>query len=294
MTIKNCFSTIAFMLLATGALFTGCQADKQTYSEGERILFADTLASYPVLENETEIDIPVASTVRRDYDRTFGVEIVDQGSTAIENRHYRLTSNSVTIKAGETVANVRLQTVFDAFKAADSLGVILRLVMPDKLTWETYSNQTKVVFRKFCQLQLEDWTADGGNYIFYATFPYESLTQILVKAEAMPDGERLRFKSLLGKDFDLTMRFYGEDPTDPIVEVLPQRAFFTNNYGVITAQTDVAAPNYYYACDKYTVFYLTSFSENVDTFGTYMYMLEWITQKQADYYANNGFGQGGL
>lgn len=294
MTITNYFSTIAFTLFATGVLFTGCQADKQTYSEGERVLFADTLAAYPVLENETEIDIPVASTVRRDYDRTFGVEIVDQGSTAIENRHYRLVSSSITIKAGETAANVRLQTVFDAFGPADSLGVILRLVMPDQLAWDAYSNQTKVVFRKFCQLQLEDWTADGGNYIFYATFPYESLTRVLVKAEAMPDGERLRFKSLLGDNFDLTMRFYGEDPTDPVVEVLPQRAFYASNYGVVTTETASGTPNYYYACDKYTVFYLTSYSENVGIFGTYMYMLEWITQKEADYYANYGFGQGGF
>ena len=291
------FIILAITLFAAGALTTGCDADRVSYSEAERIMFADTLQTCPVVpDNDAGFAVKVASTVRCDYDRTFGVEVVDAGSTAIENYHYRLAANSVTIKAGEGAAEVRLLADYDHFEASDSLGVVLRLVTPDAVKWDMYPQQTKVVFMKCCPFDIHDWTSDGGNFILYATFPFSdsSIEKRLVKAEAMPDGRRIRFKSMLGEGFDLKMRFSTGDPLDPTVEVLPKKAFFASNYGDIYSQTDPAASSYYYACQKQIVFYLLSYSDNVGSFGSYAYILEWITQKQADYYASHGFPASGL
>ena len=64
---------------------TGCHERYVTYSDAEYVMFADTLATYPVQQDVEWISIPVVSTVTRDYDRTIGVEIIDKGSNAIEN-----------------------------------------------------------------------------------------------------------------------------------------------------------------------------------------------------------------
>ena len=100
---------------------TGCQERYVTYDDAEYVMFADTLATYPVQQDVEWISIPVVSTVTRDYDRTFGVEIVDKSSNAIENLHYRLESNTITIKAGETRSDVRVHGYYDNIGATDSL-----------------------------------------------------------------------------------------------------------------------------------------------------------------------------
>ena len=92
---------IITVLFATGllaALATGCKEEYKTYSDAEYVLFADTLATYAVLQDQDYFSVPVSSTVACDYDRTFGVEIIDQGSNAVEGKHYRLLSNTITIR----------------------------------------------------------------------------------------------------------------------------------------------------------------------------------------------------
>ena len=68
----------------------GCHERYVTYSDAEYIMFADTMATYPVQSVDSTFKIPVVSTVTRDYDRIVGVEIIDKGSNAIEMKHYRL------------------------------------------------------------------------------------------------------------------------------------------------------------------------------------------------------------
>ncbi|MEG1700713.1 MAG: DUF4984 domain-containing protein, partial [Alistipes sp.] len=247
MTVIKSISSITLTLLAAGALFTSCEADKVTYSGAERVLFADTMATYPILAEDKGFDVAVASTVTCDYDRTFGVEIVDKGSTAIENYHYRLETNNVTIKAGEGSGVVRLLANYDHFEASDSLGVVLRLIVPDQLNWESlYPTQTKVVFMKCCPFDASKWVADGGNFMLYATFPLSesSVVHRLVKAEVAPDGKHIIFKKLISDVYDITMHFDDTDPLEPTVEVLPQISFADTNYGVIYMQTDDSVDNY--------------------------------------------------
>lgn len=292
-------ATIALSLLTAGVFMTGCDRDYVTYSEGERILFVDTLQTYPVTKDGDGLNVRISSTVKCDYDRTFGIEVVDKGSTAIENFHYNLSSNSVTIKAGEYAADVKVIGHYDNIEASDSIGTILRIVAPEQLNWEMYGNQTKIVFMKSCPFSTEDFTADGGNYIFYATFPFSDseIKKFLVKAEAMPDGERIRFKALFGDAdgrFDIIMRFKTDDLLEPKVEVLNQTAFYASNYGNVNVYTYDSGTNYYYACQKFITFALTCELPDIGTFGAYQYILEWISQKEADYYTRNGFPSTGL
>ena len=90
---------------------------------------------YPVLgyahctgrtEQRRSLDIPVAATEACSYDRTVAVEVIDKKSNAIEGKHYTIESNTITIKAGERAANVRIRGNYDAIAATDSLGLTLR------------------------------------------------------------------------------------------------------------------------------------------------------------------------
>ena len=124
--MKHIFRYIAISFLAA-AVLTGCKENYVTYDDAEYVMFADTMATYPVRMDVEYFSIPVVSTVVRDYDRTFGVEVIDKGNNAIENLHYRLKSNTVTIKAGEIRADVLVHGFYDNIEATDSLGFQLRL-----------------------------------------------------------------------------------------------------------------------------------------------------------------------
>ena len=118
--MKQVFKYIV-MLFAAVTLLSGCHERYVTYSDDEYVMFADTLATYPVQKDVEWFSIPVVSTVIKDYDRTFAVEVIDKGSNAIENFHYRLESNTITIKAGENRADVKVYGYYDNIEASDSL-----------------------------------------------------------------------------------------------------------------------------------------------------------------------------
>ena len=83
MKMKSVFKYTFVMILAALSL-SSCEESYVTYSDAEYIMFADTLRTYPVQQAEDWFSIPVVSTVVRDYDRTFGVEVIDKGNNAIE------------------------------------------------------------------------------------------------------------------------------------------------------------------------------------------------------------------
>lgn len=87
----------------------GCNSERTTYEGPNYLMFSDTLYRYAVQETGEVFNVPVSATVLADYDRTFAVEVVDSISDAVEGKHYKLLSNTVTIKAGECSANVQVQ-----------------------------------------------------------------------------------------------------------------------------------------------------------------------------------------
>ena len=117
------------MLTLLMCAITSCgDAERPSYEGPNYILFSDTLTVLAVQNNEEVFDIPVAATEACSYDRTVAVEVIDQKSNAIEGKHYTIESNTITIKAGERAANVRIRGNYDAIAATDSLGLTLRLL----------------------------------------------------------------------------------------------------------------------------------------------------------------------
>lgn len=285
-----------------GLLFGFTSCDKESgrtyYSGKEYIMFSQTQHEYPVQVDGT-FKVTVASTVACDYDRTVGVEVVNNGSSAIEGRHFELLSHNITIKAGKRVAEIEVRGIYDHITATDSLGTRLRLLVPENVKWELYPEnlETTITFRKFCPFSLEDWfdcedsKGKYGNYIFYATFPFQQMQKILVKAyQDKADPYRMTLTNPFRSDKDLNLRLHAGGPGENRVSVYPQEAFYTSNMGwVSVASIDNAC--YYNSCEKFMTLMLKTDIDHMIGADGHFYMLEWITQKQADDMRNKGQGE---
>ena len=292
--MKHILRYIAIPLLAV--LSAACQERYVTYDDAEYVMFADTLATYPVQKDVEYFSIPVVSTVVRDYDRTFGVEVIDKGSNAIENVHYRLKSNTITIKAGETRADVLVHGFYDNIEATDSIGFTLQLVMNDKLEMPLYGRQAKAVLMKSCPFDINSFT---GYCVLTSMFLYDySITgsyQRLVYTEKHPTEENMIIcRNWINDGYDVTMRFNIADPMKPFVTMDPDQvasdegSFFGTAHGddKILVTNSALYDSVFYPCGSYLYLWVEVYVENlgvpVGTVGHFYNIMEWISDEEAE------------
>ena len=147
--------------------------------------------------------MPVTALQTCDYDRTLGVEIVDKESNAIEGRHYALESNTLTIKAGERVANLKVRGFYENIGITDSLGFALRLVTDESTHWDAYGIGTKVVLKKICPFDIHDFE---GPAIVTSTFinQYMQNTSLrLIRTEVAEEENTILMKNYFYNGYDL-------------------------------------------------------------------------------------------
>lgn len=293
--MKQIFRYITILFLSA-VVFSSCQERYVTYSDAEYVMFADTLATYPVQKDVEFFNVPVVSTVVCDYDRTFGVEIVDQTSNAIEKYHYSLASNTITIKAGENRADVQVHGIYDNIGVTDSLGFTLRLVMPETVEMPLYGNQTKVVLMKSCPFDINDFT---GYCMLTSMFLYDysptSKYQRLIYTEKHPTEENMIIcRSWMADGYDVTMTFNADDPMRPIVTMESDQvmsdegSFFGITHGddKILVESSPYYESYFYPCGSYLYIYAHIYVENlgvsVGTVGHYYNVMEWVSDEEAE------------
>jgi hypothetical protein len=276
--------------------FCSCQEEYITYNDAEYIMFADTLASYPVQKDVEFFTVPVVSTTVCDYDRTFGVEVIDKESNAIESLHYRLESNTLTIKAGETRADVKVYGIYDNIEASDQLGFTLQLVMPDQLEMGMYGKRTKVMLVKSCPFDVNNFT---GWCMFTSMFLYnysvDGRYQRLIYTEKHPTEENtIICRNWLRDGYDVTMTFDPSDPLNPLVKMdsdqvaSDEGSFFGITHGddKILVESSPYYNSYFYSCGSYLYLYTRIYVENlgtpVGTVGHFYNIMEWISDEEAD------------
>lgn len=294
------YITLAFVAALS---FTGCHEQYVTYSDKEYVMFADTMAIYPVQKADSTFKIPVVSTVARDYDRTFGVEIIDKGSNAIERKHYHLESNTVTIPAGRLAADVIVHGYYSSFEATDSLGFELQLVMNEELEMPVYDENgkpvygknTKAVMMKSCPFNANDFT---GYCVLTSMFLYQYSTtgsyQRLVYTEAHPTKENTVIcRNWLADGYDVEITFNDDDPMKPFLTMKEDQ--IASDEGMIFGQThgddhilvthSHLAESVFYPCGKYLYlwahFYVENIGTSVGTVGHFYNIMEWVSEEEA-------------
>jgi hypothetical protein len=299
MNMKQIFKYIAMSFVAAMAL-NACQERYVTYDGAEYVMFADTLAVYPVMEGADQFSIPVVSTVTRDYDRTFGVEVLDKLSNAIERKHYSLESNTITIKAGETRTDVKVRGHYNNIGEADSLGFALQLVMNDELEMPLYGKQTKAVLMKtgkfdrskftgYCVLSsmfLQNYDMNGNYNRLIYTEPHPTLKNTVICRNWIKDG------------YDVELTFNDEDPLMPIVTMArtvagDQGSFFGTSYGQwgdkLYVRSSNLAQSIFYPLGGY-LYIWTEFSvDEYGIVGNFYNVMQWVTDEEAERIKREGF-----
>jgi hypothetical protein len=301
--------TYIIMAFVAAVTFNSCHERYITYSDAEYVMFADTMAIYPVQAKgamdkdgnvvDSTFRIPVVSTVKRDYDRTFGVEVIDKGSNAIEKKHFRLESNTITIKAGETRADVLVHGYYSNIEAEDSLGFELSLVMNDKLEMPLYGRTTKAVLMKSCPFDINNFT---GWCMFTSMFLFQypnaddpASYQRLIYTEKHPlFDNKIICRNWLNDGYDVTLTFNVGDPMKPFVTMDPDQvasdegSFFGQTHGDdhILVTHSPLAESVYYPCGNYlyvwTMMYVEDLGASVGTVGHFYNIMEWISDEEAD------------
>ena len=271
-----------------------------TYDGAEYVMFADTLAVYPVMEGADQFSIPVVSTVTRDYDRTFGVEVLDKLSNAIERKHYSLESNTITIKAGETRTDVKVRGHYNNIGEADSLGFALQLVMNDELEMPLYGKQTKAVLMKtgkfdrskftgYCVLSsmfLQNYSQNGEYNRLIYTEPHPTLKNTVICRNWIKDG------------YDVELTFNDEDPLMPIVTMArtvagDQGSFFGTSYGQwgdkLYVRSSNLAQSIFYPLGGYLYIWTELSVDEYGIVGNFYNVMQWVTDEEAERIKREGF-----
>lgn len=282
-------------------IMAGCKEEHTTYKGPNYIMFSDSLYVLPVQNNEEYFDIPVAATQACTYDRTIAVEIIDKESNAIEGLHYTLMENTVTIKAGERVANVRVRGLYDNIAVTDSLGFTLRLVTEKDTQWDMYGTDANIILRKTCPFNIYDFE---GYIVLNSTYLYDYtvVDKRLIRAEVDTEEENtIIVKDYFYDGYDVKLKFTTKDPLNPLIEMEEQVFGPTDEaFGTIYGDGKIRMlqPNgytsYYSSCEGFVYQYMTLYVMNPDesiygTVGTFINVLKWITDDEAEKLKREGY-----
>lgn len=281
--------------------FTSCDEERTLYKGPEYIMFADTLTVLGVENSEEIFDIAIAATAVSDQDRTVAVEVVDKHSNAIEGIHYTLESNTVTIKAGELVGNLRIKGIAENLTVDYDPEITLHLIADEKYQWELYSGDTtRVVLRKVCPF---DINAFSGYAMITSTFLYNYTGSYnrLIKTEVDTTEENtIIMRDFYYDGYDVKLRFTNDDPLNPLIEMDDQPLVTTGEaFGTIygDGMLHIYQPtnyvSYYSACEKFIYQYITlwvpGMAAGTNTVGTFIHAIEWISDDEARIYMNQGY-----
>lgn len=296
------FSRNLLGLALAVALVSSCnEGEPMAPSTPDYIQFSDTLYVLPVADDVEFHNVPVVATKACDYDRTVAVEIVDAASNAIEGRHYSLESNTITIKAGELVANVRVRGYHNNIDVYDSLGFKLNLIVPEELQWDMYGTETNVLLQKACKFDINAFT---GYCLLTSTYIINYMPDIdmrLVKSEIDPDNENtIIIRDYFFDGYDARIKFDSEDILNPLIEMEDQvfgptsEAFGTlYGDGLIRMYQPTAYTSYFSSCEKFIFQYMTLYvpgmEEGTNTVGTFVNAIEWISDDEAEKLKREGY-----
>ncbi|WP_373176447.1 DUF4984 domain-containing protein [Bacteroides eggerthii] len=291
--------------LAALAGLAGCNQDRVLYKGPNYLMFSDTLYTYGVQETNEVFNVPVSATVSADYDRTFAVEVIDKESNAVEGKHYRLLSNTVTIKAGEMAANVEVKGIYENIDIADSLGFSLRLVIPESETWDMYGTGAKVVLQKVCPFDINNFTGYckvSSNFFGGNDIPNQNTSLRLITSDIVENEENtIVLHGLYYDGYDTKITFSRKNVQEPFIDMEEQSCGTTGEaFGTIygDGKLQISQPtqytSYYSTCENFVFQYVAISVNNKDgslygTVGTFINVIEWISDAEAEKLKEQGY-----
>jgi hypothetical protein len=268
----------------------GCEAEHTTYDGQNYIMFSAERHDLGILDSEEWFEIPISATRTAKHDRNVGVEIVAARSSAIYGLHYTIESTTVTIPAGELTAMLRIKGYPEAIGVGENLGITLNLAIEEESVWEEYGTETEVYLHKCCPLDMNAFT---GYAVLTSTWAmqYMNLESILVKTHLDPTmPNTIVVEDMYYAGYDIRISFKEENRLEPLIEMEePQvmgstgEAFGTiYGNGKLMMMQPADSGSYYSPCEGFMLQYVTIYVEEVGTVGSYVHILEWISDDEAE------------
>lgn len=284
---------ILYTLLAL-ALFTACNTKHITYNGPMYIAFSDSLSICPVMQSGEPFDVYIAATKPSSVDRTFSVEVLNKKSNAIYGHHFEIENQTVTIPAGEMSTTVRIIGNYDNIESSDSLSVVLSLLSVEDYEWDLYGQTTRIELKKACAFDVNNFTGwVKMTSSFWLQYSSSLNFERIVKSEPV-EGEPNTFviKDFMMDGYDVKFRVDDTDILNPVIEMVGEqivgdtRIPFQMVYGDgrIRGFEDPSYLPYFDICNRYAETYMYMYVKNVGTIGTFVNIIEWITDEEANEY----------
>lgn len=295
-----------YILIATVAIFTtlltACDNnfEEQVYKGPSYVMFADTLNICPVFQKDSIYQVMLSATQPADYDRTYGVEVLQNKSNAIEGYHYTIVSNTVTIPAGKLSTAVEIKGIYNNIESGDSLNIRMRIVSVEPVEWDYYGLETNVRLQKVCPFSIDNYT---GYAIVESTFlssfkqNEEDQTRLITTSRVEGDPNSIILHDLMSDGFDVKVTFDYSDPMNPKAsmhtgDIIGTTQEFLNNIyrdNMLRVQDYPGISSTFFPCNNMAVFYHIVYVKDEGNVGLYGTVLQWISDEEAEDIIKNGF-----
>ncbi len=290
-------SKIAALLTLLMTLgIVGCEGDRITYEGPNFIMFSEESYTFGVLNDDEWFEIPVSASRTSEYDRNIGVEVIVSESSAIEDMHFIVESHTVTIKAGELATAVRIKGIAEAISPNYDVEIRLNLVLDEDDEWDEYGTMSSVILKRCCPFDINNF---AGYAVLTSTWSmqYMNTDARLVRTHVDAEEGVIAIEDMFYEGYDIRVKLHSDDRLNPIATLCGPQVLGTTGeaFGTIygNGKLMVDAPmgnvSYYSTCEGFLLLYTVMYVEEVGTVGTYVNILEWVSDDEAERIMREGF-----
>lgn len=300
--MKHLNNILIVLAAAIMVLLTACDNnfEEQVYKGPSYVMFADTLNICPVFQEDSIYRVMLSATQPADYDRTYGVEILQDRSNAIEGYHYTVASNTVTIPAGKLSTAVEIKGIYNNIENGDSLNIRMRIVSVEPVEWDYYGLETNVRLQKVCPFSIDNYT---GYAIVQSTFlqafkqSASDQQRLITTSRVEGDSNSIILHDLMSDGFDVQVTFDNSDPLTPrasihtgdIIGTTQEFLNATYRDNMLRVQDYPGITSTFLPCEDVAVFYHIVYVKDEGNVGLYGTVLKWISDEEAEDIIKNGF-----
>lgn len=287
---------ISLVALLAAILTLGCQSENNTYEGPNYILFSAESYTFGVIDNEEWLEVPISATRTANHDRYIGVEVVASKSSAIEDLHYTLESTTLCIPEGKLTTSLRIRGIADNISVGSNPTITLRLVLNEEDVWEEYGTECCVELQRCCKFDINNFE---GYAVLTSTWcmQYMNTESRLVHTLSESENDVVVIEDMFYEDYDIRIKLEKEDRLNPLAGLDGEQVVGSTGEAFGTIYGDgklliteaMGTTSYYSMCEGFVLLYTTMYVDGVGTVGTYVNILEWISDDEAERIMREGF-----
>lgn len=286
----------SLVALLAAILTLSCQSENNTYEGPNYILFSEQSYTFGVIDNEEWLEVPISATRTANHDRYIGVEIVASKSSAIEDLHYTLETTTLCIPEGKLTTSLRIRGIADNISVGSNPTITLRLVLNEEDVWEEYGTECCVELQRCCKFDINNFE---GYAVLTSTWcmQYMNTESRLVHTHSESENDVVVIEDMFYEDYDIRIKLEKEDRLNPLAALDGEQVVGSTGEAFGTIYGDgklliteaMGTTSYYSICEGFVLLYTTMYVDGVGTVGTYVNILEWISDDEAERIMREGF-----